>query len=156
MSPKLFVFDLDFTLWDAGGTWCDHLDPPFEIISGRIFDSMGTELKLYPGTIDILEELKYEYIDIGIASRTGKPDWARELLDLLNVREYFKYEEIYPGSKITHFKRLRNKSGLNYEDMIFFDDEPRNITEVSELGVECILVKNGISPGLVRPYLISR
>lgn len=156
MPPKLVVFDLDFTLWDAGGTWCDHLSQPFEIISGRIFDSMGTEPKLYPGTIDILEELKYEYIDIGIASRTGEPDWARELLDLLNVREYFKYEEIYPGSKITHFKRLRNKSGLNYEDMIFFDDEPRNITEVSELGVECILVKNGISPGLVRPYLISR
>ena len=62
MSPKLVVFDLDFTLWDAGGTWCDHLSQPFEIISGRIFDSMGTEPKLYPGTIDILEELKYEYI----------------------------------------------------------------------------------------------
>ena len=156
MTPKLVVFDLDFTLWDAAGTWCDHLNPPFEIVSGRIFDSMRAELKLYPGTIDILEELKHECIDIGIASRTGESEWAKELLNLLNVREYFRYEEIYPGSKITHFKRLRNKSGLNYEDMIFFDDEPRNITEVSELGVKCILVKKGISPDLVRSYLTSR
>ena len=149
MKPKLVVFDLDFTLWDAAGTWCDHLSPPFKISSGRLFDSRGSELTLYPGTIDILEELKNEHFDLGIASRTGEPDWARELLDLLNVREYFRYEEIYPGSKVTHFKRLRNKSGLNYEDMIFFDDEQRNITEVSELGVNCILVKNGISPSLV-------
>ena len=149
MKPKLVVFDLDFTLWDAAGTWCDHLYPPFKIRSGRIFDSMGSELKLYPGTIDILEELKYEHFDLGIASRTNEPDWARELLDLLNVRDYFRYEEIYPGSKVTHFKRLRNKSGLNYEDMIFFDDEQRNITEVGDLGVNCILVKNGISPSLV-------
>ena len=149
MKPKLVVFDLDFTLWDAAGTWCDHLSPPFKIRSGRIFDSRGSELKLYPGTIDILEELKYEHFDLGIASRTNEPDWARELLDLLNVRDYFGYEEIYPGSKVTHFKRLRNKSGLNYEDMIFFDDEQRNITEVGDLGVNCILVKNGISPSLV-------
>tara|TARA_Y100000588_G_scaffold162454_1_gene176509 strand:+ start:786 stop:1253 length:468 start_codon:yes stop_codon:yes gene_type:complete len=149
MKPKLVVFDLDFTLWDAAGTWCDHLSPPFNIRSGRIFDSRGSELKLYPGTIDILEELKYEHFDLGIASRTNEPDWARELLDLLNVRDYFRYEEIYPGSKVTHFKRLRNKSGLNYEDMIFFDDEQRNITEVGDLGVNCILVKNGISPSLV-------
>ncbi len=149
MKPKLVVFDLDFTLWDAAGTWCDHLYPPFKIRSGRIFDSRGSELKLYPGTIDILEELKYEHFDLGIASRTNEPDWARELLDLLNVRDYFRYEEIYPGSKVTHFKRLRNKSGLNYEDMIFFDDEQRNITEVGDLGVNCILVKNGISPSLV-------
>ncbi|MCH2026382.1 MAG: magnesium-dependent phosphatase-1, partial [Verrucomicrobiales bacterium] len=120
-----------------------------KIRSGRIFDSRGSELKLYPGTIDILEELKYEHFDLGIASRTNEPDWARELLDLLNVRDYFRYEEIYPGSKVTHFKRLRNKSGLNYEDMIFFDDEQRNITEVGDLGVNCILVKNGISPSLV-------
>tara|TARA_B100000686_G_C16545193_1_gene839497 strand:+ start:358 stop:825 length:468 start_codon:yes stop_codon:yes gene_type:complete len=149
MKPKLVVFDLDFTLWDAAGTWCDHLSPPFNIRSGRIFDSRGSELKLYPSTIDILEELKYEHFDLGIASRTNEPDWARELLDLLNVRDYFRYEEIYPGSKVTHFKRLRNKSGLNYEDMIFFDDEQRNITEVGDLGVNCILVKNGISPSLV-------
>ena len=25
----LLVFDLDFTLWDAGGTWCDQTKPPF-------------------------------------------------------------------------------------------------------------------------------
>jgi len=27
--PKVIVFDLDFTLWNGGGTWCDHLRAPF-------------------------------------------------------------------------------------------------------------------------------
>jgi len=29
--------------------------------------------------------------------------------------------------------------------MLFYDDEPRNIDEVSELGANCYLVRNGIN-----------
>lgn len=40
--------------------------------------------------------------------------------------EFFDHFEIYPGSKITHFNRLQQATGLRYEDMLFFDDESRN------------------------------
>ena len=39
--PKLIVFDLDFTLWNAGGTWCDHLRAPFHCRDGCVLDADG-------------------------------------------------------------------------------------------------------------------
>ena len=38
---ELVVFDLDFTLWDCGGTWCDCLSPPFMVRDQRILDRTG-------------------------------------------------------------------------------------------------------------------
>jgi len=31
--------------------------------------------------------------------------------------------------------RIQKDSGIEYKDMIFFDDEPRNIRDISHLGV---------------------
>ena len=44
---KLVVFDLDFTVWDAGGVWCDCLSPPFHRIGDRVFDANGDEVVVY-------------------------------------------------------------------------------------------------------------
>jgi len=43
------------------------------------------------------------------------------------------------GSKIRHFRELQSKTGLHYEDMLFFDDEARN-AEVESLGVTFMLI----------------
>ena len=34
----------------------------------------------------------------------------------------YRLKEIYPGEKTQHFRSLHEKSGLAYEDMLFFDD----------------------------------
>jgi len=44
----LLVFNLDFTLWDAGGTWCDHTDPPYTKENSFIQDASGKTISLYP------------------------------------------------------------------------------------------------------------
>lgn len=38
------------------------------------------------------------------------------------------------GSKITHFEKLHQKTGIPYEEMLFFDDERRN-SETEQLGM---------------------
>nr|XP_020825534.1 magnesium-dependent phosphatase 1-like isoform X4 [Phascolarctos cinereus] len=46
------------------------------------------------------------------------------------------------GVTIAAASRLQQKSGIPYSEMIFFDDEKRNIIDVSKLGVTCIHVQS--------------
>ena len=142
--PKLVVFDLDFTLWSAGGLWIDCTSWPFAMREGRIFDAEEREFKLYPDVRDILEELIGGETLLALASRTSEPSWAQWVLDQWGLREHFHFEEIYPGSKVSHFEALREKAEVPYEDMLFFDDEQRNIDEVGRLGVSSVLVESGL------------
>lgn len=144
IHDTLFVFDLDFTLWDAGGTWCDHCSPPFIKRGSGVCDGSGAFIKLYPQVIHILKFLKNEGCLMALASRTGRPDWAQELLNLLEIGDFFEIKEIYPASKLQHFASINKKTGVPYHKMVFFDDEHRNIREVSSLGVDCRLVEDGL------------
>ncbi|TWU35115.1 HAD family hydrolase [Novipirellula artificiosorum] len=53
--PKLIVFDLDFTLWDCAGTWCDCLARPFRVHAGRILDRGGRRVTFYKDVPSILD-----------------------------------------------------------------------------------------------------
>ena len=145
-QPKLVVFELDFTLWDCGGLWVDCADFPFQGgENGRVTDSSGRPLRLYDEVPLILKQLEAEGIPMGLASRTSQPSWARDLLKLLWISECFEYQEIFPGSKVAHFENLAAASDLHYSEMLFFDDEHRNVHEVGRMGVHCVEVKSGIS-----------
>ena len=144
-KPALAVFDLDFTLWDCGGTWCDCLSPPFLLRGGKIHDQTGRHVRLYEDVARILDHCDRYAIPMALASRTEQPPWARQLVELLSITKRFAYAEIYPSSKLKHFAALRESSGIDYEEMIFFDDEMRNIREVSTLGVNCVHVGDGLT-----------
>lgn len=151
---KLFVFDLDFTLWDAGGTWCDHTNPPYRRINQHIEDADRSRIILYPDVSEILNRLEENNIPMAIASRTGAPSWAMQLLQLFEIDHFFSFKEIYPASKIKHFDVLKKQTGFSFSDMVFFDDEMRNILEVGALGVQAIYVENGVSMQLVEEQLV--
>ncbi|KAI0086038.1 magnesium-dependent phosphatase-1 [Irpex rosettiformis] len=154
--PKLIAFDLDYTLWDL---WIDtHVTPPLKSMGiNHVSDRHGSEVAFYHDVPEILHRLREAGVVIAACSRTSAPRVARQALSLLLVPpqvgdkksppksaiEFFDQLEIYPGSKITHFKKLREKTGLPYSEMLFFDDERRN-KEVESLGVTFCLVKKGI------------
>ncbi|TPX39587.1 hypothetical protein SeLEV6574_g07109 [Synchytrium endobioticum] len=165
--PELVVFDLDFTIWPV---YMDSYTsgPPFKRAANfAIQDRAGDKVCLYPDVHDIMYSIKTAKLStkIGIASRSHTPEWCRAALALLTIRapshpplaenhpdhkpilSYIDQHEIYPGSKVSHFKQLSKRLGVPYTSMVFFDDEPRNIKEVSSLGVTCILVENGICVG---------
>lgn len=154
MKYKLVVFDLDFTLWNAGGTWCDHTTPPYTRYNGYVIDAQNTRITLYDQSKEMLQELHRRNVELGVASRTHEPDIARELMRLFEIDRFFSFLQIFPGSKVSHFRAFQTETGIPFHEMIFFDDEDRNIADVARLGVRCVQVNNGITFSLVNRYLI--
>lgn len=139
IRPRLVVFDLDETLWPFGVD--DYvMRPPYRKVNGVVRDARGLQMDSFPEVSEILRQLHENGIPLAAASRTTYPDGAFSLIKLLGWNDYFKYKEIYPGSKTAHFKKLTAASGVPFNEMIFFDNESRNITDVSKLGVTCVLV----------------
>ncbi|KZC10646.1 PREDICTED: magnesium-dependent phosphatase 1-like [Dufourea novaeangliae] len=150
-KPKIIVFDLDYTLWPF---WVDtHFTPPFKKKGSVIVDAHGKIIHCYKEVPAVLKRLSDEGYELGVASRTSEIQGANQLLNLFNWEQYFKYKEIYPGNKLTHFSKIQKASGNDYKDMIFFDDEHRNIVDVNKLGVTCIFVRDGVSHTVVENAL---
>ncbi|KAF2193757.1 magnesium-dependent phosphatase-1 [Zopfia rhizophila CBS 207.26] len=153
--PRIVVFDLDYTLWPF---WVDtHVTPPIKALDGglKVKDRYGEGYGFYSDVGGVLDALKQKGIQIGAASRTHAPDLGREMLKLLKIPnssssssaraiDYFDYLQIYPGSKTSHFERIHRESGIEYEEMLFFDDENRN-KNVEVLGVMMWLVRDGVT-----------
>ncbi|KAI9741341.1 MAG: hypothetical protein M1834_003058 [Cirrosporium novae-zelandiae] len=160
--PKLMVFDLDYTLWPF---WVDtHVVPPIKSRDNgtKCVDKWGEIFSFYTDVPQILSSLRQKNIQVAAASRTHAPDLARDMLKLLHVPttpttsnssssksstkralDFFDHLQIFPGSKISHFRKLQKQTGVGYEEMLFFDDESRN-REVEELGVLMWLVRDGV------------
>ncbi|KAI9852679.1 MAG: hypothetical protein M1824_001826 [Vezdaea acicularis] len=152
--PQLIVFDLDYTLWPF---WVDtHISTPIKAANAAhtaIIDRSGDEFTFYPDVPDILLALRAKGVKLAAASRTSAPSLARKLLGPHGLwvggekaGAFFDELEIFPGNKKEHFKRLREKFGVPFEEMLFFDDEERN-RNVEEWGVVMCLVRGGVSKG---------
>jgi magnesium-dependent phosphatase 1 len=53
--------------------------------------------------------------------------------------------DIASGTKTKHFQRLRERTGVAYADMLFFDNERVNVDEVARMGVRCVHCPGGLS-----------
>lgn len=180
--PGLVVFDLDYTLWPLWVD--THVDSPLRRRGNdinKVYDRNGQPLQFFPHVPSILFWLKRRGIPIAAASRTSAPSVARQALNglylvddsnlvpptntdpettttapenVVKAIDFFNYQEIYPGSKITHFRKLHHDSGVPYEDMLFFDDEYRNSEVGTKLGVHFVEVGHaGTDFGLVEKAL---
>ena len=126
-------------------------------------DRLGTELTIHPGARIAIEEMlnhprwRRADVQIAYASRTDEPEWAFEAMRLLRVcadnrgldvtlEDAVDHMEVYPvRSKTEQFHRLKAKSGVPFERMLFFDNEARNVREVATLGVCCVYTPDGMT-----------
>lgn len=124
-----------------------------------VLSRYGDKLTFYRDVPEILATVKTLPSPplIATASRTHTPDLAHTLLRQLKIppREgsatgsrpantLFDHHQIFPGDKKTHMTRLREETGIDFQDMLFFDDEHRN-KNVEQLGVVFWLVRDGIT-----------
>ncbi|GMF38781.1 unnamed protein product [Phytophthora lilii] len=161
--PRLVVFDLDYTLW---GPYIDTLNGgPFTKTedAGTVVDRYGEELSLLPDVEKVLSTIEtdpqFQDTKVAIASRTAEIEAARECMGLLEVsikkpgsaaevktlESIASFVEIYPSSKVAHFQKFVQESGVPYEDMLFFDDEYRNVLDIKRLGVTCQYCRDGLT-----------
>lgn len=145
--PKLVVFDLDNTLWRP------ELYQVARRLPAGTQPVAGTDVRLFPAAQAALHELasaaqwRHAGTQVAIASRTKQGAWARALLsefrmpgdETRRLQQAIAYQEIYPGSKLAHFRSLHARSGVAYADMLFFDDARSgrfgNVEPVARLGV---------------------
>ncbi|CAH9131072.1 unnamed protein product [Cuscuta epithymum] len=129
--PRLVVIDLDYTLW------------PFYCHSRSEHDYA----ELFPQAREILVALYEMGVGVAIASRTPTPNIARVFLLKLGLGSIFIAKEMFPSRspKTEHFERIHRRTMVPYNQMLFFDDEKRNIDAASQMGVTSVLVTNGIN-----------
>lgn len=157
-SLKLAVFDLDFTIWKPE-MYQIHGPPKQRLKSGQhiVVDRSNTEIIVFEGASFALAEINRLRQDHGmdiqaaVASRTDEPQWAHQCMDWLTANdgktltECFDHVEIGFDDKKWHFQRLKRATGIDYESMVFFDNEMRNIRSVQKLGVKCIYTPDGMT-----------
>ncbi|XP_073067573.1 magnesium-dependent phosphatase 1 isoform X2 [Manis javanica] len=149
--PELAVFDLDFTLWPF---WVDtHVDPPFhKSRDGTVRDRRGHPVRLYPEVPQVLERLRGFEVPVAAASRSQRPVSDRKVMKLNKGQGRIlileKQQPVYINSLAAlalHSSdpiyyimqdRLQQKTRIFFSQMIFFDDEKRNIIDVNKLGTE--------------------
>lgn len=127
-------------------------------------------MEFYPDVPGILLHARRKGVKVAAASRTHTPELARQLLGLLHVfdegeegdskgakgkrtktpagkpaKQYFDALEIYPWNKVAHMDGIRRTLAVEFEDMLFFDDEGRNANVERERGVCFWLVEDGVT-----------
>jgi magnesium-dependent phosphatase 1 len=169
---QMIVYDLDATLWETEMYLIDG--PPFSETAEPhvLLDRSKTKVEIMTGALESLQAFqtdeRWRGVKFGIASRTDYPKWARECMSRLKVpiddddatsavtlRSLVHFEQIFDDDKRNHFRALHNQSGVPFANMVFFDNEHRNIVSVSKLGVKCVFCPDGMTRAVWNTFVQS-
>lgn len=99
-----------------------------------------------------MEVLKRRDIKIALMSKTERAQWSLEALNCFKIRNLEKplirvvdYIEFHKEDVGRVFEKLKKLSQVDYDDMLYFDDDMNTIIDVEKLGVIGGWVSEGIS-----------
>jgi magnesium-dependent phosphatase-1 len=145
MKYKLFVFDLDETLWSVSEGLCSLVRPPFRLTTpDRLENDKGYWVELKPGVRDLFKFLKSKKCYISLASRNDVGP-TLELLDALKIGEYLDFPQLGWRPKEESIRRIikdihkRDKVTIKPEEVFFLDDWPENVVPVKTWGATALL-----------------
>lgn len=131
--------------------------PPFKYCTrnpGSLVDRENTNIRLMGDSREILAEIAtWDTTMVVYVSRTDCPQYASSCLRLFKITDTLtmhqldieQCSQIYPGRKTIHFKEIHTRTGIEYSDMLFFDNEARNCRDVATLGVCCVYTPDGMT-----------
>tara|TARA_B100000809_G_scaffold262708_1_gene314268 strand:- start:1526 stop:2011 length:486 start_codon:yes stop_codon:yes gene_type:complete len=145
MHYKLFVFDLDETLWSVSEGLCSMLKPPFNMTApDRLETTEGSWIELKSGVHKLFDFLKEQDVYISLASRNDhKP--TMEILSAFGLSDGLTYPQIcwQPKEKMLNkiLRRIkkRDKVTIQPDEVFFLDDWPDNIQPVRKWGATALL-----------------
>ena len=154
--PKIVAFDLDATLWYPEMYQLRRGGAPFKKnMDGTLTDKSGTTCYMMGNTAEIIHELKtdpkWKDTKLAYCSCTDKPVWADECMlkfdvgDGITLESAVDIKEIFKSKKTAHFRNINKKTGIAFEDMIFYDNEEHNCKTVRSLGVHCVYTPCGMT-----------
>ncbi len=139
---KVAVFDLDRTIWDHEDV--TSMKPPFKKIeNGKIVDTTGDMINLYPCMEDFLKCLREKGLKIATAS-WNVYDKAYQALEALDLTKYFDYFVIeFHPRKEEMIEKIMKKFNVSEEEIIFFDDNPKIVERVLKVHKKLNIVHIG-------------
>lgn len=120
-----------------------------------IIDGDDQIVGFFPDVPRILSHLQtHDQVEAVVsASRTHAPRIAEKMLKLIHVphegqlvpsADLFDHKVWGIGSKVAHFQNIQRLTGIEYKDMVFFDDEMRNRDVERHLGVTFVPIDDSI------------
>ena len=144
-------------------------DITWTVINDNVIDNKGKLANCYPDVKEIIGELYDNNISVAYATHNLYKNHVTELLKISPIqtkdklikktlwdagREHNGFLQAYgTGSywhdknyndipqKTLHFNELKKAYGLNFNEMLFFDDCPLNIETALKMGIPSILLK---------------
>ena len=140
MKFKLFVFDLDETLWTVSEGLCNLVRPPFHRESpDRLIGQDGLWVELFPGARELLDHLLKKKRYISIASRNDSAP-ALALLEAFEIKDLFSFPQLCWKPKEESIRKIireiqkRDKVTIKPEEVLFIDDWSENVAPVRKWG----------------------
>ena len=140
MKYKLFVFDLDETLWTVSEGLCNLVQPPFWLETpDRLVGKDGLWVELFPDARDLLKLIAKKNCYISIASRNDEAP-TRALLEALDLLQYFQFPQLCWKPKEESIAKIikeiqkRDKVTIRPDEVFFVDDWSENVASVRRWG----------------------
>jgi magnesium-dependent phosphatase-1 len=118
---------------------------------------LNTPIHLYEDVPEIFDALADDgRIVVAYASRTWEPSWAKEALKqfpcgserTVNMWSISSASGWGDHSKVAHLKTVSDQTNISIKELVFFDNEMRNIRDVAQMGVHCGYCPDGLSRDL--------
>ncbi|CAE7390193.1 MDP1, partial [Symbiodinium microadriaticum] len=151
--PALVILDLDQTLWPF-----DAALPRFGLPHRRGPDGVhcqGAPANPFSEAVEIVRQLKLQSTEecpwrLAVASANSQDKVCTSLLNhlgLLKERDSYggidpKLLVIHPGSKTVHFNEIAQRTGIEFREMLFFDDRAMNVRVAQKLGISAYQVSS--------------